>query len=59
MIAGRPDALLRVRVRTQEDLGELLMRLREHKLVRDTKGLVVASRWWHGVVEISPEEARA
>lgn len=47
-IAGDPDALLRVRVRTTAELGRLAMDLRKHEQVLGTKIRVVVGRWWHG-----------
>lgn len=49
-IAGDPDALLRVRVRSPAELGRLAMELRKHELVLGTKTLVVIGRWWHGAL---------
>jgi Lrp/AsnC family transcriptional regulator, leucine-responsive regulatory protein len=51
MLAGEPDALLRVRLRSTSELGRLAMQLRSQHDIISTKTHVVVGRWWHGAVE--------
>ena len=48
MLAGEPDAILRVRLSSQAALGALAMRVRRRDDVSGTRTHVAVGRWWHG-----------
>lgn len=53
-LAGKPDAMLRVRIKNTADLRDIVMDLRESGPVSDTTTLVVMGRHWHGSVRRKP-----
>lgn len=48
VIAGEPDAIVRVRVSSLTELRELVMDLRRAWPVTATRTRIVIGRWWHG-----------
>jgi DNA-binding Lrp family transcriptional regulator len=58
-LAGDPDVLLRVRVKTPDELGVLAMGLRQRGSLHATKTHVVIGRRWHGAVRTTKRSRSA